>query len=69
VTWRAALTAVWLSKSAVHEDHLRDFNSVEQAGALDDPYAMADETHQPIWVERGLKEPFDKVWPKLKHYG
>ncbi len=51
------------------EDHLKDFRSVEQAGETDDPYAMPYETHQPIWIERGLKHPLDRLWPTLKHYG
>jgi 4-amino-4-deoxy-L-arabinose transferase-like glycosyltransferase len=51
------------------EDHLDDFRSVEKAGELDDPYAMPYETHQPIWVERGLKKPLEQVWPKVKHFG
>jgi hypothetical protein len=61
--------SVIIEIGGTREDHLRDFNSVEQAGELDDPYAMPYETHQPIWVERGLKEPLDKVWLKIKHYG
>jgi len=51
------------------EDHLKDFESVEQAGETDDPYAMPYETHQPIWIERGLKHKLDKLWPTLKYYG
>ncbi len=50
------------------EDHLEDFQSVEQAGEIDDPYAMPYETQQPVWIERGLKQKLDKLWPKLKHY-
>ena len=51
------------------EDHLKDFESVERAGVLDDPYAMPYETGQPIWIERGLKQRLDKLWPTLKYYG
>ncbi|GAA0545528.1 hypothetical protein FHS83_000646 [Rhizomicrobium palustre] len=50
------------------EEHLRDFASVEQAGFLDDPYAMPYETNQPIWIERGFKHDLQKIWPRLKHY-
>jgi hypothetical protein len=41
---------------------------VEQAGVTDEPYAMPYETGQPIWIERGLKVPLGKLWPKLKKY-
>jgi hypothetical protein len=49
-------------------EHLEDFASVELGGTLDDPYAMPYETHQPIWIERGLHPPLAKLWPRVRHY-
>ncbi len=50
------------------EHHLTQFRSVEFAGWIENRYAMPYETHQPIWIERGLKTPIDKLWPTVKHY-
>ena len=44
------------------------FRSVEFAGWIESPYAMPYETHQPIWIERGLRLPMKDVWPKAKRY-
>jgi hypothetical protein len=29
---------------------------------------MPYETHQPIWIERDLKQPIKDVWQKAKRY-
>ena len=60
--------SVVIEIGGTREDILRIFESVEQAGVTDEPYAMPYETGQPIWIERGLKEPLGKVWPKVKKY-
>lgn len=65
---RGADGSVIIEIGGTREEHLRDFRSVELAGELNDPYAMPYETNKPIWIERGLKMPLDKLWPKLKHY-
>jgi 4-amino-4-deoxy-L-arabinose transferase-like glycosyltransferase len=44
------------------------FDTVEQAGFIDAPYAMPYETNQPIYVLRGSKIPFAALWPTLKAY-
>jgi len=44
------------------------YQSVERAGAINDPYAVPSETNISIYVLRGLRVPFTKVWPRLKHY-
>jgi 4-amino-4-deoxy-L-arabinose transferase-like glycosyltransferase len=44
------------------------FRSVEEAGRIDDPYAMPYETDQPIYVLRDMKVPLDRYWPKTRHY-
>jgi len=42
--------------------------SAEVAGRITNPYAMPDETDMPIYVLRGLKVPFEKIWPSVKSY-
>jgi len=65
---RGADGSVIIEIGGTRAQHLEEFRAVEQAGELDDPYAMPYETHQPIWVERGLKRPLAEVWPKVKHF-
>jgi hypothetical protein len=65
---RNADGSVIIEIGGTREEHLEDFDSVELGGMLDDPYAMPYETHQPIWVQRGLKRPLKEVWPEVKHY-
>jgi hypothetical protein len=50
------------------EQRLEKFRSVEFAGWIESPYAMPYETHQPIWIERDLKQPIKDVWQKAKRY-
>lgn len=33
------------------------------------PYAMPYETHRPIVLCTGMREPLERVWPQFKHYG
>jgi hypothetical protein len=49
------------------EDAERNCNSVEEAGAVGHPLAMAEE-HYTIYICRGLKEPLSELWPRLKHW-
>lgn len=65
---RGADGSVIIEIGGTREQHLEDFDSVELAGRLDDPYAMPYETDQPVWIERGLKRPLAEVWPEVKHY-
>ncbi len=44
------------------------FDKVELVGLSDHVYAMPYERHLPIYVCRGLKEPFDVFWAKVKRY-
>ncbi len=44
------------------------FRSFEVAGRITTPYAMPYETNQPIYVLRGLKDPLEKFWSKVKRY-
>jgi hypothetical protein len=50
------------------EELLKEFRSVDQAGYIDTPYAMPNETNQPIYVERDLKVPLGPAWASSKHY-
>jgi hypothetical protein len=45
----------------------RRCQSVEEAGAVGHPYAMAEE-HYTIFICRGLKQPLSELWPSLKHW-
>jgi len=60
--------SVVLTMSATRERLLERFESVEEVGRLDDPYAMPYETARPIYLCRGLKGSLIEDWPKLKHY-
>ena len=51
------------------EDHLKTFRSVEPVGWIDNPLGMPEESAQTLWLCRGMREPLDKVWPRLRHYG
>ena len=45
------------------------FDSVEDAGPVESsPYAMPFEQRQHVWICRGLHEPLDQLWPKLKQW-
>jgi len=60
--------SVVIEIGGTREEHLALFRSVEFAGWIESPYAMPYETHQPIWIERGLRLPMKDVWPKAKRY-
>lgn len=60
--------SVVIEIGGTREQRLEKFRSVEFAGWIESPYAMPYETHQPIWIERDLREPITDVWPKAKRY-
>jgi hypothetical protein len=43
--------------------------TVEPVGHVDNPYGMPEESGQTVWLCRDVREPFDKAWPKLRHFG
>jgi len=51
------------------EGHLKTFRSVEPVGWIDNPLGMPEESGQTLWLCRDIREPLDKVWPRLRHYG
>ena len=51
------------------EDHIKSFRSVEPVGFIENPLGMPEESGQTLWLCRGLREPLDKIWPRLRHYG
>ncbi|HXZ15038.1 MAG TPA: hypothetical protein VEH77_03555, partial [Roseiarcus sp.] len=51
------------------EDHLKNCRSVEPVGRFDHPLAMPYERGQTLWLCRDMKEPFEQVWPRLRHFG
>jgi hypothetical protein len=48
-------------------DAERNCNSVEEAGSVGHPLAMAEE-HYTIYICRGLKRPLAELWPQLKRW-
>jgi hypothetical protein len=60
--------SVVIEIGGTREQRLEKFRSVEFAGWIESPYAMPYETHQPIWIERDLKQAIKDVWPKAKRY-
>jgi len=67
--WRGGdgLTTV-LILGGRREDHLRSFQSVEEAAIFDTSYAMPYERHLTIWIARGLKAPPAELWPLTKNF-
>jgi hypothetical protein len=49
-------------------DDYSSYTSVTQAGWLDEPYALPNETDRPIYVLYGRPKPLDKAWSRLKHF-
>ena len=46
------------------------FRTVEPIGIFaNDPLAMPEERDQTLWLCRDLKQPIEKVWPRLQHFG
>jgi hypothetical protein len=50
------------------EDHLQTFSDVKTAGLIINEYAMPYESDLPIFICKGLKVDFDKVWQKIRFY-
>jgi hypothetical protein len=44
------------------------YQRIERVGELNSPYAVPSETNIPIYVLRGPRIPFTRLWPRLKHY-
>jgi len=43
--------------------------SLEPQGTVgSDPLAMPYENDVPMWLCRGLRVPYEEIWPKAKHY-
>jgi hypothetical protein len=42
-------------------------NSFEEAAEIYHPYGMEEE-NRPVFICRGLKQPLQELWPKLKHW-
>jgi 4-amino-4-deoxy-L-arabinose transferase-like glycosyltransferase len=51
------------------EDLLKIFRSVEAVGRFDHPLAMPEERNQTLWLCRDIKEPVERVWPRLRSFG
>ena len=49
-------------------DHLKSFNSVEEASVIKCAYAMPYENNLPVYICQGLKRPVKDTWPSAKHY-
>ncbi len=65
---RGATGEVVMIIGGSEEDHRRRYAAVEPAGRTDCGYCMPYENGQTIWVARGLREPVEAVWPRVKHY-
>jgi hypothetical protein len=51
------------------EDEIRAaFEQVERAATIDCGLCMPYENGQPVWVARGLRNPVEEVWPRLKNF-
>jgi hypothetical protein len=46
----------------------KEFDDLQTAGRIDNPYAMPYETGIPIQVLRSPRAPSSEIWLKLKHY-
>jgi hypothetical protein len=45
------------------------FRSVEPVGHVDNSLGMPEESNQPVWLCRDVRQPLDTLWPKLRHFG
>lgn len=50
------------------EDHLKAFETVDQAGAVECRRCMPYERNLPVWIGRNLKVSVAEIWPRNKHY-
>jgi hypothetical protein len=50
------------------QDNLQVFQECHQSAVIRNPYARSFETDLPVSVCRGLKQPFNKIWPQLREY-
>jgi hypothetical protein len=62
----AVLIAV--ADGAECDDWSNLYERVEEVDRTDDPYAMPYEDHLAICVLRGVKEPLEHAWPRLRHF-
>jgi 4-amino-4-deoxy-L-arabinose transferase-like glycosyltransferase len=66
---RSADGSVVLVYGGPREWYLPVCGSVEPVGYVDNPYGMPEESGQTVWLCRDVREPFEKAWPKLRHFG
>ena len=66
---RGADGSVVLLLGGSREEHLKSFRSVEPVGWIDNRLGMPEESGQTLWLCRDLREPLEKIWPRLRHYG
>jgi hypothetical protein len=50
------------------QDNVKWFDSIQQVGTVDSPYAMPYERGIGVSIGRGLKMPVAEAWPKLKNF-
>lgn len=50
------------------EDNAKWFDSIQQVGTVDSPFAMPYERGIGVSIGRGLKMPVAEAWPKLKNF-
>jgi hypothetical protein len=53
-------------------DEREDLESLFEHVELGATYACSDcmpyEGNKPIWIARGMREPLDRIWPRIKHF-
>jgi len=50
------------------EDYKKYFREYYRAGTIDHPYSRSFERHLPIYVVKGLKQPVEEIWARLRFF-
>jgi len=66
---RGADGSVVLVLGGTRKGLLKMFRIVEPVGHVDNPLGMPEESGQTLWLCRDMIEPFEEVWPRLRHFG
>ena len=59
---------IFLVFGGAREGHARIFESVEPGAVFTHPWVMPYESGRTVWVCRGLKIPFDQIWPGERNF-
>ena len=65
---RGADGSIVLAYGGPRDRYLPLCRSIEPVGHVDNPFGMPEESGQTVWLCREMREPFERIWPKLRHF-